>query len=221
MSTFYEQRVKRLVDVAGAVIGLIGTGPIILLSAIAVRTTMGSPVLFKQPRPGLNEKEFKVIKFRTMKEGNAADEVRITPVGQFLRRSSIDELPQMLNVLRGEMSFVGPRPLANQYLDWYSEEESKRHSVRPGITGLAQIKGRNSLSWEEKFAFDLEYIESVNVLTDFRIILATAVKALKRESIGHRGAGGVEDFDQYRKRQLKAGNLTTKHSSESETHEYH
>ena len=163
---------------------IVALSPIYLLLYVLIRINMGSPTVFRQKRPGLNEKIFTVMKFRSMnsKRGEDGellpDEQRITPLGKFLRKSSLDELPQLFNVLRGDMSFVGPRPLVPQYLPYYTEEEKLRHSVRPGITGLAQVNGRNAISWDRKLAYDVEYVKNISFLNDIKILFLTAKKVL-------------------------------------------
>lgn len=171
--------IKRFIDVVGSLIGLIALGPVMLVAAIAVQITMGKPVLFRQRRPGLNEIPFTCLKFRTMndrRDSNATllpDELRLTQCGRFLRRTSIDELPQLVNVLFGDLSFVGPRPLLESYTDVYTPEERRRHAVRPGITGWAQIHGRKSLTFEQRFAYDLFYVDNLSFRVDLYILLRT------------------------------------------------
>jgi lipopolysaccharide/colanic/teichoic acid biosynthesis glycosyltransferase len=175
----YEKYVKRLFDVVFACISLFFLSPVFLITAIAVRICLGSPVIFRQARGGFEGKEFMILKFRTMtdKRGESGellpDTERITPFGNFLRRTSIDELPQLLNILRGEMSFVGPRPPLAEFLPHYTEAEKVRHSVRPGLTGLAQIKGRNSLPWKKRFKYDIEYTKKASFFLDAKIIFLT------------------------------------------------
>ena len=186
----YRKWFKRPSDFFCSFCALVILSPIMLIIAILVRFKLGTPVLFKQERPGLNENIFTMYKFRTMtdkKDENGEllpDEERLTKFGKILRSTSLDELPELWNIVKGDMSIVGPRPLAVIYLDYYTEQEHKRHSVRPGLTGLAQVSGRNSLSWEEKFSYDLEYISGISFKTDAKIILQTIGKVLKRESIG-------------------------------------
>jgi lipopolysaccharide/colanic/teichoic acid biosynthesis glycosyltransferase len=174
--------------------------PVCLLIAIAIHQFMGSPVIFAQPRPGKHGKIFCFYKFRTMTnacdlEGNLLpDEQRLTPFGLFLRHTSLDELPQLLNILKGEMSFVGPRPLLVKYLDRYTAEQSRRHGVKPGITGLAQINGRNALRWEEKFELDVWYIDHWTLWLDLKILFLTAWKVIQREGINQEGFTTSEEF---------------------------
>ncbi|PYF98339.1 sugar transferase EpsL [Georgenia satyanarayanai] len=178
---------KRLIDVVGAFTGLVATAPLTLPAAAAIRLTMGRPVLFRQLRPGLHGMPFTVMKFRTMvpsvdaEPTAAADESRLTPVGRFLRRTSIDEIPQLFNVLRGEMSLVGPRPLLLEYLDQYTPEQHRRHSVKPGITGLAQVAGRQNLAFSRRIALDLQYIDGWTLGLDLRILARTAKQLFRSD----------------------------------------
>jgi lipopolysaccharide/colanic/teichoic acid biosynthesis glycosyltransferase len=186
--------VKRLVDLVVAGLGLGATAPVMAAVAVAVRRDLGSPVLFRQQRPGLHGRPFQLIKFRTMRSFGASDAVandaeRLTPLGRWLRSTSLDELPTLWNVLRGDMSLVGPRPLLMEYLERYTPEQARRHEVRPGITGLAQVRGRNALTWEDKFAADVEYVDSLGPAMDARILLATLRAVLRRTGIS---APGVE-----------------------------
>lgn len=203
-SGIYSKYIKRPMDFILALLGLIILSPILLIVAILVRTKLGSPIIFKQKRPGLNEKIFTMYKFRTMtdaKDENGElmpDSVRLTKFGRILRASSLDELPELVNIVKGDMSIVGPRPLAVQYLPYYTKEEKKRHSVKPGLTGLAQINGRNSILWEEKFKFDNLYIKNINFNSDFLIIIRTISKVLKKADITERDKGSNIDFDKYR-----------------------
>lgn len=202
--TLYERFLKRLFDFCVALISLILLSPIMIIVLVLVRIKIGSPIFFQQNRPGKNEKIFKMYKFRTMtnkKNENGEllpDELRLTKFGAFLRSTSLDELPGLFNILKGDMSIVGPRPLAVIYLPYYTEQERNRHLVRPGLTGLAQINGRNSITWEERFDFDLKYIDKITFLGDMKIILKTFVKVLKRKDIGERNKGVLIDFHQYR-----------------------
>ena len=182
--------IKRLIDITASSTALVALSPLLAVTAYKVKKNLGSPVLFKQTRPGLNGKPFEMIKFRTMKDatdkdGNLLpDSERLTPFGQKLRSTSLDELPELWNVLKGDMSLVGPRPLSMLYIPYYTPEEFKRHNVKPGITGLAQINGRNNLTWEEKFKYDLKYVESQSLLLDLRILATTVLKVAFREGIG-------------------------------------
>lgn len=183
--------VKRVLDIAGATAGLVLSAPVMAGVAFAVRLSMGSPVIFRQVRPGLNGRPFPLYKFRTMREPRPgedrfeSDGARLTPVGRFLRATSLDELPTLWNVVRGDMSLVGPRPLLMEYLERYSPEQARRHEVKPGITGLAQVRGRNSLSWEEKFELDVWYVEHASLGLDLRILAETFVQVALRRGIRH------------------------------------
>ena len=191
---------KRILDFVSATVGLILLCPLLLLVALAIRISMSSPALFRQTRAGHGGKAFRILKFRTMidaydPEGRPlSDKVRITWLGRLLRKTSIDELPQLLNVLSGEMSLVGPRPLRIEYVKLYAPWQARRLEVRPGITGLAQIKGRNKLSWEERFALDVWYVDHQSLLLDLRILLWTAVNLLRRNSVGGDGDLDVPSF---------------------------
>lgn len=186
----YERFLKRALDFVLSLVALVVLSPLMAVVAILVRVKLGSPVIFCQERPGKDEKIFKLYKFRSMTDARdengelLPDEVRLTKFGKTLRATSLDELPELWNILKGDMAIVGPRPLAVAYLPYYTEEEHHRHDVRPGLTGLAQINGRNNLSWEEKFAFDLEYVRKESLMLDSKIILLTVKKVLVREGIG-------------------------------------
>jgi len=191
---------KRAVDVVGALVGLALLSPVLLVVALLIRHQMGAPVFFCQLRPGLAGKPFRLIKFRTMHEasdgrGNALpDAERLTRLGQFLRATSLDEVPELWNVLKGEMSLVGPRPLLMEYLPLYSPAQARRHEVRPGITGWAQVNGRNALSWDEKFALDLWYVEHHDLRLDLRIIGLTLRKVVQRDGISAEGEATMPKF---------------------------
>jgi lipopolysaccharide/colanic/teichoic acid biosynthesis glycosyltransferase len=191
---------KRLMDVLGAMAGLILLSPVILVVAILVRAFLGSPVLFIQDRPGLKGRPFKILKFRTMRDTTdrtgklLSDADRLTRFGNVLRTSSLDELPGLCNVLRGNMSLVGPRPLLTEYLPLYTKEQARRHDVRPGLTGWAQINGRNALTWDEKFALDIWYVDNRTWRLDLRIILLTAWKVIRREGINAAGEATMPRF---------------------------
>ena len=191
---------KRIFDLILSVIGLIVLSPLILVTALAVWIGLGWPVIFGQKRPGYRAKIFTIYKFRTMrdlrdKEGKLLpDAERMTKLGKFIRSTSLDELPELFNVLKGEMSIVGPRPLLIAYLDRYSPEQSRRHEVLPGITGWAQVNGRNAISWEEKFALDVWYVDHWSLWLDIRIIFLSVWKVLKRESINTPGAATAPEF---------------------------
>jgi sugar transferase EpsL len=191
---------KRMMDLILAGIGLVVLSPILLLLALLVRLEHGSPVLFSQVRPGHFGKPFKIYKFRTMTDGRdwqgelLPDAERLTRLGRFLRNSSLDELPELFNVLRGEMSWVGPRPLLMQYLTRYTPEQARRHAVLPGITGWAQVNGRNALTWEDKFRLDVWYVENWSIWLDIKILGMTVGKVLKREGISQPGHATAEEF---------------------------
>ena len=191
---------KRVLDLSAAVMGLTLLLPVIAGVAILIRVSMGSPIFFRQMRPGLNGRLFMLFKFRTMslmqdaKGIELPDGMRLTKVGSFLRKSSIDEIPQLINVLIGDMSLVGPRPLLIEYLPLYSVEQAKRHLVRPGITGLAQVRGRNTLSWQERFKIDIWYVENVSLVLDVKILGMTILKVLRRDGINASGADTMEKF---------------------------
>lgn len=188
--SIYEKYIKRLLDIVLSGLALIILSPVIAIVAFLVRVKLGSPVIFKQERPGLNEKIFKMYKFRSMTDERdengdlLPDEDRLTPFGKKLRSTSLDELPELWNIFKGDMSIVGPRPLAVLYLPYYTEEERLRHTVRPGLTGLAQINGRNAISWEEKFGYDIKYVKNISLRLDISIFFGTIGKVLKREGIG-------------------------------------
>lgn len=185
----YEKYFKRVLDVFCGLAALLVFWWLYIIVAVLVRVKLGSPVLFKQERPGKNEEKFKLYKFRTMTDardenGNLLpDEVRLTKFGRALRATSLDELPEVFNILKGEMSLVGPRPLTIQYLPYYSEEERHRHDVRPGLSGLAQVNGRNFIDWDHRLAFDVQYVKKITFIGDLRIILQTALKFVKKEDI--------------------------------------
>lgn len=205
----YRRFIKRPMDFILSLIALIVLSPVLLIIAVLVRLKIGSPVIFRQKRPGLNEKVFTLYKFRTMTDSKnenrelLPDNIRLTKFGRTLRSMSLDELPELFNILKGDMSIVGPRPLAVQYLPYYTEEERRRHAVRPGLSGLAQINGRNALGWEDKFAFDVQYVDNISFKIDILIILKTLKKAFQRTDIGERGIDSPIDFDVYRKNQIR------------------
>ncbi|MDP8293129.1 MAG: sugar transferase [Candidatus Orphnella occulta] len=192
--------VKRVFDLVIAIFLLASLLPFLLLVALLVRIQMGSSFLFRQDRPGKDEKPFTIYKFRTMinkvdKEGNILpDKDRLTSLGVFLRKTSIDELPELFNVIRGDMSIVGPRPLLMQYLNRYTIKQARRHEVRPGITGWAQVNGRNVISWDNKFKLDVWYIDNRSLWLDMKIIFMTIVKTLKRDGISQHGQATMEEF---------------------------
>lgn len=199
--SFYARYVKRVLDFILSLIALIILLPVLVSVAGLVKVKLGSPVLFTQDRPGLNEKIFKMYKFRTMtnekdEQGNLlADDVRLTTFGKFLRSTSLDELPELFNILKGDMSIVGPRPLLVKYLPLYNEEQKKRHLVRPGLTGLAQVSGRNAVDWPQRFDFDVVYIGTISFITDFRVILETIKVVINREGISSDTSATMEYFN--------------------------
>lgn len=196
----YEKFIKRPQDFLCALLATIVLSPVMLITAILVAVKLGRPVLFKQERPGRNAKIFKIYKFRTMtderdEEGNLLpDDVRLTSFGKKLRATSLDELPELFNMLKGDMSVVGPRPLMPKYLPRYNERQARRHEVRPGFTGLAQVHGRNSISWEEKFDWDVKYVDHITFLGDWKIIFETVKTVLKREGITSDTSVTMEEF---------------------------
>jgi sugar transferase EpsL len=196
----HRHSLKRFIDIVGATTGLIVFSPIMVMVALLIRLTMGKGVLFRQQRPGLYGKPFFILKFKTMREapdkhGNPLpDAKRLTGLGKFLRASSLDELPGLINVLRGDMSLVGPRPLLMSYLERYSPEQARRHEVRPGITGWAQVNGRNAIGWEEKFALDVWYVENQSLALDVKILYMTVLKVFFREGISHGEHATMPEF---------------------------
>ena len=198
--TFYEKYVKRGLDVILAGGALVVLSPVLAVTAVLVRTKLGSPVIFHQDRPGKDGKIFRLYKFRSMTDekdenGNLLpDEVRLTAFGKKLRATSLDELPELWNILKGDMSVVGPRPLLVRYLPLYNEEQRHRHDVRPGLTGWAQVNGRNALSWEEKFRYDVDYVQNVSFALDAKTVLLTAKKVFAREGISSDSAATMEEF---------------------------
>ncbi len=201
----YKNGVKRIIDMALSLCGIIVLSPVYLVLWVLIRCKLGKPVLFTQERPGKKEKIFKLYKFRSMTDERdengqlLPDEVRLTRFGKLLRSTSLDELPELFNILKGDMSLIGPRPLLVKYLPYYTEEERHRHDVRPGLTGLAQVNGRNALGWEDRFAYDLEYVEKCSLLMDLKILGMTVGKVLKRTGTLSGADQTVADFDVYRK----------------------
>ena len=197
----FQHVVKRAIDIVCSGIGLIVLSPILVIAAILIRKNLGSPIFFTQDRIGKDGKVFKMIKFRTMldatdKYGNQLpDEERLTSFGKLLRSTSIDELPELVNVFLGDMSLVGPRPLLVEYKDLYSTEQWRRHEVRPGITGWAQVNGRNSISWSERFKLDVEYIDNYNLILDIKILFMTVLKVIKKDGISQDGHVTMEKFN--------------------------
>lgn len=196
----YEKYIKRPQDFICATCGLIVLSPVMLITAVLVRTKLGSPIIFKQERPGLNEKVFKLYKFRTMTDqkdenGNLLpDDVRLTKFGKILRSTSLDELPELINIIKGDMAIVGPRPLLVSYLPLYNEHQARRHEVRPGFTGYAQVHGRNSITWEDKFDKDVYYVDHISFKGDWKIIFRTLKTVLKREGISSSSSVTMEPF---------------------------
>ena len=197
---FYEKFIKRPQDLVLSLAALIILSPLLIAVAILVRIKLGSPVLFTQERPGLNEKIFKMYKFRTMTDekdenGNLLpDNIRLTKFGKILRSTSLDELPELLNIIKGDMSIVGPRPLLVQYLELYNDHQKRRHEVRPGLSGHAQVNGRNAISWEDKFNLDVEYVDNVSFLGDWKIIFLTIKKVFVKEGISSDTSVTMEPF---------------------------
>jgi lipopolysaccharide/colanic/teichoic acid biosynthesis glycosyltransferase len=196
----FSKLIKLILDKSMAIIALVVFSPVMLAVAIAIYFRMGYPIIFSQPRPGENARIFNLYKFRTMtnecdaKGNTLPDDQRLTSFGKFLRQTSLDELPQLLNVLKGDMSFVGPRPLLVRYLDRYTTEQARRHEVKPGITGLTQIKGRNCLSWEDKFKLDVWYVDHWSLWLDLQILVLTVFKVLKQEGISQQGYATASEF---------------------------
>ena len=199
-SSLVRAACKRFMDIIGALCGLLLLWPVILAVALAIRFSLGAPVLFRQHRAGLKGRPFALLKFRTMLVSQSAeidpstDGARLTNLGRFLRSTSLDELPQLWNVLKGEMSLVGPRPLLMEYLPHYTPDQSRRHLMKPGITGLAQIKGRNAVTWEEKFLWDTQYIEHWSLALDLQILFWTIATVIRREGISREGHVTTEKF---------------------------
>ena len=197
---FYEKYTKRLLDILLSAAGLLLLWPVLAVTAVLVRLKLGSPVIFRQARPGLNGEIFHLSKFRTMTDardenGNLLpDEVRLTSFGKMLRATSLDELPELVNILKGDMSIVGPRPLLVKYLPLYNEEQSHRHDVKPGLTGWAQVHGRNSISWEDKFSLDLWYVQNLSFIVDLQVILLTVKNVRRRDGISSETAATMEEF---------------------------
>ena len=196
----YKNFIKRWIDFVLSLIALVVLSPVFFIVSILVRKRLGKPIIFKQKRPGKNEKIFEMYKFRTMTDkkdvkGNLLpDEKRLTAFGKKLRSTSLDELPELINILKGDMSIVGPRPLLVKYLPLYNKRQKRRHEVRPGVTGLAQVNGRNSISWEEKFEWDVKYVEHITFMGDLKIILKTVLTVLRHEGINSDTSSTMEEF---------------------------
>ena len=199
-SRMYRAGLKRLTDVVAGTLALLAASPVLLLIAVLVRSRLGAPVLFRQRRPGLHGRPFDIVKFRSMRDDRDAnghplpDEARLTRFGAFLRSTSLDELPELWNVVKGDMSLVGPRPLLIEYLERYTPAQARRHDVRPGITGLAQVSGRNALTWNEKFAHDIEYVERCSPLLDIKILFLTIWRVAARNGVSQPGRATMEEF---------------------------
>lgn len=195
-----QKFIKRAIDILGSSLGGLLISPILIIIAILIRIKLGSPIFFTQYRVGKDGKVFKIVKFRTMLEAYdkfgepLSDKERVTSFGNFLRSTSLDELPELINVLKGDMSLVGPRPLLVEYIDLYSKEQFRRHEVRPGMTGLAQVNGRNNLNWDDRFKMDVEYVDNVNLLLDIKILFLTIFKVLKRDGISKSGHATMDKF---------------------------
>lgn len=201
----YRKYVKRFLDIILAIIAIVMTLPIFLLTGILVLIFLGKPAIFRQKRPGKDEKIFTMYKFRTMTKGKnrngemLPDELRLTKFGKFLRKTSLDEIPEFINILKGDMSFVGPRPLLIEYLPYYTKEEHHRHDVRPGLTGLAQVSGRNLLNWNNRFKKDIEYVYNLSFLFDLKIVFKTIYKVIKREGINDQNSATMTSLASERK----------------------
>lgn len=197
----YRRFLKRAMDFILSLMAIIVLSPVLIIVGVLVRIKLGSPGLFKQKRPGLNEKIFTMYKFRTMtdeKDENGEllpDSVRLTKFGRMLRSTSLDELPELFNILKGDMSIVGPRPLLERYLPYYTETEKLRHTVRPGLSGLAQINGRNNLDWDNRLGLDVEYVNKLNIVIDIKIIIKTIIKAIKKEGVSVVDQAPLKDLD--------------------------
>ncbi|WP_247747103.1 sugar transferase [Alkalihalobacillus sp. BA299] len=208
-NNIYKRLIKRPLDFILSLIAIIALSPVLLVVASLIRLKLGSPVFFTQERPGLNEKIFKMYKFRTMTDERnekgelLPDSKRLTKFGRFLRSTSLDELPELFNILKGDMSIIGPRPLLVQYLSLYDGHQKRRHEVRPGLSGLAQVNGRNGISWEERFNLDIDYVDNVTFLRDFSIIFLTIKKVLVREGINSETSATMEPFKGNEKEKLK------------------
>lgn len=204
----YRKHFKRPIDFIFALFLLLITSPLLVISALLIKIDSKGPVLFKQRRIGKNNKEFSIYKFRTMKvetEKNGeklTDSERLTKAGKFLRKTSLDEIPQCINILKGEMSFIGPRPLPIRYLPYYTEEELKRHNILPGISGLAQVKGRNLLSWKDRFQWDVSYVENLSIKLDIKILYLTILRVFKKENIVLKDQNPLKDLDVERREAL-------------------
>ena len=201
--------IKRILDIISSLLAIIILSPLLAVTAVLVKTKLGSPVLFRQERPGKDEKIFTLMKFRTMTDERdengelLPDEVRLTKFGKFLRSTSIDELPELFNILKGDMSVIGPRPLLVQYLPFYTEEERHRHDVRPGLTGWAQVNGRNSLDWDHRFECDVEYVKNMSLLFDIKIMFSTILKVIGKSDVAEDTNQIEGNFAEIRAQQIK------------------
>lgn len=199
-ASFYEKYIKRALDIVLSGVAMLVLSPVLLVTALLVRTKLGSPVLFHQDRPGRDGKIFRLYKFRSMTDERDAqgellpDEIRLTKFGKLLRSTSLDELPELWNIFRGDMSIVGPRPLLVKYLPLYNKAQRHRHDVRPGLTGWAQVNGRNSITWEDKFRYDVWYVRNISLLLDVKIVFLTVKKVFCREGISSEDSATMEDF---------------------------
>lgn len=208
MGRIYETYVKRALDVALSGCALVALSPVMGVTALLVRQKLGSPVIFCQECPGKDEQIFKLYKFRTMTDARGADgnllpdAQRLTPFGRRLRSTSLDELPELWNILRGDMSIVGPRPLLVKYLPYYTAEERRRHAVRPGLTGLAQVNGRNALRWEDRFAYDVDYVDHISFALDAKIVLMTVGKVLSRSDVAEDTAASEGNLEEIRRKEM-------------------
>lgn len=206
MNSFYAIWIKPGLDRAAALVGILVLAPLLAVIAVLVRTRLGSPVLFCQVRPGMQGRPFRLWKFRTMTDARdlqgrlLPDEVRLTKFGRWLRSTSLDELPELWNILRGEMSFIGPRPLLMEYLPHYTDEQRRRHDVRPGLTGLAQVNGRNQTSWDDRFHHDLRYVENVSLWLDLKTLVQTLWRVLRRDGVSADGHATMPRFDELQRR---------------------
>lgn len=200
VNSMYKNYIKRLIDIVLSFIGLVLLSPILLIVATLVRVKLGSPIIFKQERPGKDEKIFSLYKFRSMtsqtdEQGNLLpDHIRLTKFGKLLRSTSLDELPELINILKGDMSIVGPRPLLVKYLPLYSDYQRQRHLVRPGLTGLAQVNGRNAISWQKKFEYDVEYVNHISFILDLKILIQTILVVFQRKDINASNTQTMEEF---------------------------
>lgn len=199
-NSFYAKYIKRFLDILISLVAIFVLSPVLIIVAILVRSKLGSPILFRQQRPGMDEKVFEMMKFRSMTdemdaEGNLLpDDVRLISFGKALRATSLDELPELFNILKGDMSLIGPRPLLVKYLPLYNDEQRKRHLVRPGLTGYAQVNGRNAQTWKQRFAYDVEYVEKVSLFFDITVLFRTVITVLRREGVSEEGTATKEPF---------------------------